>query len=274
MSDNILTILFKKLATAFVGFLMGILYGSILSFIAATIYVMILQTFHDYNISGGYVYPSSGMFAAILHAIIGATLFSPVFGNSPNKRKRIIIGISLGIIAGIEIGVYFLYDPSVHAFGDKLFVIYTAFFGGIGGFLVGLTNKNFLDRFINSKSFNITLDSTTAGIWSAIIGGFFAIIVCIISMNSGFWNKEREKLYIVVYSSPILNNAKYFASHKIKKEYTPEIYFTSNGFYAVTIGYYDPEKAKYVKENAIKNGFIEKESFLIGSKGIIKKVFP
>ena len=63
-------------------------------------------------------------------------------------------------------------------------------------------------------------------------------------------------------------------SKKINKDYDPEIYFTSNSNYAVTIGYYEPEKAKYIKDNAIRNGLISNTSFLTGSKGFIKKVYP
>jgi hypothetical protein len=51
----------------------------------------------------------------------------------------------------------------------------------------------------------------------------------------------------------------------------PEIYFTSNGFYAVTIGCYSPEKAQHIKNNAIRNGYVDEKAFFDRVEGYSKK---
>lgn len=253
---------------------MGIIYGLILSLIAAKLFVIILDVFYHIG-PGTRVYQSSGLLLAMIYSIVGATFFSPVFGNLSNKRTRIFLGCLFGILAGANLGRTFLYVPSVQTFGSIFFIAYTAYFGFLGGLLIGLTNKVILDKLVNkTKSYEVVLNSQTAGIWSAIIGGLFAVLVSIISVKSDFWIKSDAKLYIVVYSSPFQDEAKQYVSKKINKDYDPEIYFTSNSNYAVTIGYYEPEKAKYIKDNAIRNGLISNTSFLTGSKGFIKKVYP
>ncbi|PSR56079.1 hypothetical protein AHMF7605_22535 [Adhaeribacter arboris] len=275
MKDNILSTSFKKWLEAFLGFFIGVFYGIILTLLAASIYVWILHTFYHYH-QNSEVSLGSGLFGAMLHSILGTTLFYPIFGNSQNKTKRIVIGTTLGLIAGANLGRGFLYPDSVQVFGEVFFIIYTSYFGALGGFLVGLTSRKVLDIFVNkSKSYEVDLNPTTAGIWSAIIGGIFAVLVSIISINTDFWKEDKEsELYVVIYSAPNFEDAKNFALTKINKDFSPEVYFTSNGSYAVTIGLYESSKAKYIKDNAIKHNLISKNSFLIGSKGIIKKVYP
>lgn len=234
-----------------------------------------MRSFTKKTIAFAYAYVNPGIIAALLHAIIGAALFCPIFGNISNKKARVIIGGSLGVIAGIELGLSYIYLESANIFGHFLFITLIAIFGGVGGFMVSFTNKKWLDKYVNnSRRLEIKLDSNNAGIWSAIIGGAFAIIVCLISLSSVWNKKEKEDLYIVVYSSKDFIEAKSYATTKIYKDYSPEIYFTSNGFYAVTIGCYSPEKAQHIKNNAIRNGYVEEKAFLIGSKGIVKKLFP
>lgn len=275
MNDNILTTGYKKFTAAFIGLVIGLVYGLVLSFIGANLFVFLREAVYQKSIAITYAYVNPGIISALLHSIIGTALFSPIFGNISNRKTRVTIGVFIGVIAGVELGLSYIFLESANIFGHFLFISLIAILGGVGGFMVSFTNKKWLDKYVNnSRRLEIKLDSNNAGIWSAIIGGAFAIIVCLISLSSVWNKKEQEDLYIVVYSSKDLTEAKSYATTKIYKDYSPEIYFTSNGFYAVTIGCYNPEKAQHIKNNAIRNGYVDEKAFLIGSKGIVKKIFP
>jgi hypothetical protein len=274
MEENIITSIIRKFMSALIGLIVGILFGMILSLIATKVFILLYHFRFDQH-SSPHIYTSSGMIYSIAYSIIGTTFFSPVFGRLNLNPVRILIGLFLGIAAGAHLGYSFLYVPAVEQFGKQQFIIYTAFWGGLGGFFVALFIKPILNATIyRSDSIKVDLNSTNAGIWSAIIGGIFALSVSLISLNKGLFSKEQEKLYIVVYSTKDKKEAIDYANTKINSDYSPEIFFASNGSYAVTIGYYPPAKAKHIKDMAIQNGLIDNTSYLIGSKGIIKRIYP
>lgn len=131
------------------------------------------------------------------------------------------------------------------------------------------------------------------GLYAVSVGPFFykeAIVLKKILIEEGFirkdsflasvipsnkihfeTDKKRGLYHIIAHSTPSLQESKFLLSKYKKKELDPEIYLTSNGFYAISVGKYPRDEAIRMKDYLRGSGKIKMNSFVV-SKGILKKI--